>query len=150
MVYDFDVNVVEDVVSAGFVVSFADDAGVFGFSSWGDVTAHWEPWVAILLPVLNLIAPSHRHIINYPMMFIRKHHTVLQKLERVIVFSVFFSTNFLTFHVFFEIEIVRGRTDSFTEEDLAEVFSWGFFFERVGVGLAEVKGCVFEGKDGVL
>ena len=80
----------------------------------------------------NLVAPSHRHVINNPMMLIIHGHAFLYEFQfgLVIFFFrfVFSVTNRSAFTgISVEFDVIRRRLDAFAKNDLTQVFSWNWF-----------------------
>lgn len=79
---------VEDIVSVWLRVLVADDAGVLGVSFLVYVAPHGEPGGAVVLLVLHLVAPRHRHVVHYPVVLVVHEHTLLQQRQPLSGLSV--------------------------------------------------------------
>ena len=97
--------------------------------------------------VVNIITPRHGHVINDPMVLVRKHHSVFQKLHRVIVRVVVFGAESGAGLLFVEIDSIWRRPNPLAKQHLTQVFS-GRAFSRFL--FAKVEGIVLEGDDGLV
>ncbi len=59
--------------------TYAGDTCIFALALWGDVAAHGEAWLAVLLVTLDIIAPRHRHVVYNPVMHVVLMDTILKE-----------------------------------------------------------------------
>ena len=138
MVVDHDVVMIKEVESGFLVVIGVDHASVFLSTILCDETTHRNASRAegLVRFIVNWVAPCNGHVINDPVMLIAEHHSVLQELHIIIVARIFLLADFFARLFAVKLELVWRWSNSFAEEDLAEIFRWRFFTVCV---LAEIE-----------
>ena len=151
VVGDDQVNVIEGIVSAGFVVELVDGATVLELGVFGVAheTSHGESGGAVLAVVGERVAPSDRHVVDDPVVLVVQAHSFLQNHQfsvavRLSTHVRFRAGNSARF-IFHELDGVRTRSDAFTKYHLTQVFHRRIRF--IGCE-AEIKVMVLIGDDG--
>ena len=92
-----------------------------------------------MLAILHRITPRHWHVVNDPVMLVVHEHPLTKECDLLLVLSlillVLLGTQNLTGRVLQELDLVRRRPNSLSENNLSKVFCWRGSL----VGLTEIK-----------